>query len=166
MWCGLAARGAAWCDVGGRRAAAGVHGRASGMRMCDSASGSARRAGVRTYFINYYYRILFSTSFTDDATCFISGYDNENAENNRHEIYKMRCSGLAGSGGVYSVSPSVMPFCSVPPPQSHILPFPGWYGTLGRWDGGTRRRKRRRRRRKEREREKGCLLYTSDAADE
>ena len=51
VWCGLAAHGAAWCDVG-RRAAAGVHGRArSGMRMCDSASGSARRAGVRTYFI-------------------------------------------------------------------------------------------------------------------
>ena len=50
VWCGLAARGAAWCDVG-RRAAAGVHGRASGMRMCNSASGSARRAGVRTYFI-------------------------------------------------------------------------------------------------------------------
>ena len=50
VWCGLAARGAAWCDVG-RRAAAGVHGRASGMRMRNSASGSARRAGVRTYFI-------------------------------------------------------------------------------------------------------------------
>ena len=50
FWCGLAARGAAWCGVG-RRGAAGVHGRASSMRMCDCASGSARRAGVRTYFI-------------------------------------------------------------------------------------------------------------------
>ena len=56
VWCGLAARGAAWCDVGGgRRAAAGVHGRASGMRVCNSASGSARRAGVRPYFYFYFY---------------------------------------------------------------------------------------------------------------
>ena len=52
LWCGLAAHGAAWCDAGRRAAAAGVHGRASGiMRVCNSASGSARRAGVRTYFI-------------------------------------------------------------------------------------------------------------------
>ena len=42
--------GAAWCG-GGRRAAAGVNGRASDMHMCDSASGGARRAGVRTCLI-------------------------------------------------------------------------------------------------------------------
>ena len=36
---------------GGAGVRACVRGRASGMRMCDSASGSARRAGERTYII-------------------------------------------------------------------------------------------------------------------
>ena len=59
VWCGLArcGRGAAWCGVG-RQAAAGVNGRASGMRMCDSANGSARRAGVCTYYYSFDYYIF------------------------------------------------------------------------------------------------------------
>jgi hypothetical protein len=47
-------------------------------------------------------------------------------------------------------------------------PFPGWYGTLGRWDGGTRRRKRKRRRGvgKGKGKVKGERHVTDDGSDE
>ena len=57
--CVLAARGGAWSGGGWRGGRACVRGRASGMRMCDSASGSARRAGVRTYIIVFIIIIIF-----------------------------------------------------------------------------------------------------------
>ena len=68
VWCGLArcGRGAAWCGVG-RQAASGVNGRASGMRMCDSANGSARRAGVCTYYYSFDYYIFILDNSGDDV---------------------------------------------------------------------------------------------------